>query len=243
VIDLHSVWDSLLIAKSLRTIPRNYTRPLPSPQIEAALRGTIYDPYIRRVMHEGLLEGGRWHAKVEQWLSCPASVPGATERPVSTFLAPVVGQLKQVLFGASGLTSARTSSPGDETDDETVCPYYWAAPIHKLNCDIVWPKALDEPPYLSTPSFMFAPPATHDHATVEDEMAQFNEDGTFVGGPRKPYPWLELDTPEYAGVIAKEYVIEHLLAMGGIRLAGVLNWLFADVGEDNARRTAGTLFV
>jgi hypothetical protein len=41
--------------------------------------------------------------------------------------------------------------------------------------------------------------------------------------------YLELDTPEYAGVIQKEWVLEKLMAMAGIRLAGVLNSLFADI--------------
>ncbi|EIN09002.1 phospholipase C/P1 nuclease [Punctularia strigosozonata HHB-11173 SS5] len=245
--NLHSVWDGLLIAKALRTIPGNYTRPLPSPQIEAALRGTIYDPYIRRVMFEGLLEGGRWHDEVEEWLTCPASVPlGIThaESGTSRFLASLMSQLKHALFGAYGIMGSRTSSPGDETDDANVCPYHWAAPIHKLNCEIVWPKALDEPPYLANPLLDTTSPEDHHHASsVEEELAQFDEDGHFVGGPRKPYPWLELDTPEYAGVIAKEYVVEHLLAMGGIRLAAILNWLFAEVDEVKSGRESRRLFV
>lgn len=40
--------------------------------------------------------------------------------------------------------------------------------------------------------------------------------------------YLELDTPEYAGRIQKEFVLEQLLAMGGIRLAAILNYLFAE---------------
>ena len=39
---------------------------------------------------------------------------------------------------------------------------------------------------------------------------------------------LELDTPEYAGVIKQSMLLEKLLAQGGIRLAGLLNYLFAD---------------
>lgn len=54
LLDLHSLWDGLLIAKALRSIPSNYTRPLPVPGIEANLRDTIYDPFIRKIMWEGL---------------------------------------------------------------------------------------------------------------------------------------------------------------------------------------------
>ena len=38
----------------------------------------------------------------------------------------------------------------------------------------------------------------------------------------------ELDTPEYAGTIMKDMIIERVLAQGGIRLAKLLNYLFAD---------------
>jgi hypothetical protein len=45
---------------------------------------------------------------------------------------------------------------------------------------------------------------------------------------------LELDTPEYAGVIEKRMLLEKLLAQGGVRLAGVLNYLFADQGSQRS---------
>jgi hypothetical protein len=37
---------------------------------------------------------------------------------------------------------------------------------------------------------------------------------------------LELDTPEYAGTIERRLIIEKLLAQGGLRLAGILNYVF-----------------
>jgi len=40
-------------------------------------------------------------------------------------------------------------------------------------------------------------------------------------------PLLELDTDEYAGKITREWVVEKLLAMGGLRLASILNSIFA----------------
>lgn len=72
-----------------------------------------------------------------------------------------------------------------------MCPYFWAKPIHALNCEIVWPPALD----------------SDDHEPIE------------------------LDTPEYAGRIAKEMLVERLLAMAGIRTAAVLNTIFGDPEE------------
>ncbi|KAH8976834.1 hypothetical protein EDB86DRAFT_3094215 [Lactarius hatsudake] len=74
--NLHSVWDTSLITKYLRTIPRNYTRPLPVPALESSFRGAIYDPYIRRIAWEGVGVGrstGRWESEADSWLACPAS--------------------------------------------------------------------------------------------------------------------------------------------------------------------------
>ena len=59
----------------------------------------------------------------------------------------------------------------------------------------------------------------------EDE----GEKDVAAGRPPKPHPpLLELDTPKYAGVIEDTMVVEKLLAQGGIRLAGILNYLFLE---------------
>jgi len=63
---------------------------------------------------------------------------------------------------------------------------------------------MDEPPYGGSP------------------LSRFD---SFGGRPSHPY--LELDTPEYGGKISREWVVEKLFAMAGIRLAAVLNYLFA----------------
>jgi hypothetical protein len=121
-----------------------------------------------------------------------------------------------------------------ETDDDTLCPYHWAQPIQELNCEFVWPKALDEPPYndvtqLESSDFE----SLVDHA---EEDIYFGEES--VDARKKIY--LELDIPEYAGVISKRMLVEKLLAQAGIRLAAVINWLFADLevvgGEVQRRR-------
>jgi len=41
-------------------------------------------------------------------------------------------------------------------------------------------------------------------------------------------PLLELDTEDYAGRITKEWLVEKLLTMGGLRLASILNVVFAE---------------
>ncbi|TFY60461.1 hypothetical protein EVG20_g7406 [Dentipellis fragilis] len=215
VTNLHSLWDGLLIAKALRGIPHssNYSRPLPVPAVEAALRGAIYDPYIRKLMWEGVGVGNalkaRWEDDVEGWLDCPDSSKSRS--------AGWLAQLGQAVLDVFPLRQ-----PAQETDDDTLCPYAWAVPIHKLNCDLVWPKELDEPPY--------------GHAAYEEydhDHDEFECRGSRVA-TRRCANCFGLDTPEYAGRIEKEWVVEHLLALGGIRLAGVLNGIFAPLIEDGA---------
>ncbi|KAF7376624.1 Phospholipase C/P1 nuclease [Mycena sanguinolenta] len=119
-----------------------------------------------------------------------------------------------------------------DTDDDLICPYYWATPIHALNCELVWPKALDEPPYNNHTRLANADAHQHqcESESPANELAQVDSAGRFIGGaPGEPY--LELDTPQYSGVITKQRIIEKLLAQAGIRLAGVLNYLFADIED------------
>ncbi|TRM70613.1 phospholipase C/P1 nuclease domain-containing protein [Schizophyllum amplum] len=211
--NLHSVWDGLLIAKSLRTIPYNYTKPLPEPAIEYNLRDTIYDPYVRRVVWEGLM--GEWKDEAESWLACPATTPTAVESP----------SLWQKVL------STFTGGITQNTDDDVLCPHHWAAPIHALNCDIVWPKALDEPPYSRAVSRFIDAWSTEQAGhgdTPKDEYEMMDANGNFIAGELRPgSPYLELDTPEYAGIIAERKIIEKLMAQAGVRLAAILNSLFA----------------
>lgn len=158
---------------------------------------------------------GEWKDEVQDWLACPAVTSNSPPKPQIPFLPQAALDFWHWLR----VTSIPT------TDDDTVCPFAWAAPIHKLNCDIVWPKALDEEPYSRTRFDA----VEHGHArTPAEDMAMLErapvEDTTLDGRTPK---YLELDTPEYAGAIYDQWIIEKLLAQGGIRLAAMLNYLFA----------------
>ncbi|KAI0253356.1 S1/P1 nuclease-domain-containing protein [Lactifluus subvellereus] len=182
--NLHSVWDNNLIAKALRMTPHNYTHPLPVPALEDSLRGAIYDSYIRRIVWEGVGVGkgtGRWETELDSWLSCGAGPKFVLAQEFS----------QEVLTGGR---PRKGHGPPETSDTDTICPYAWAAPVHALNCDIVWPPEL---------------------ASVSAEALK---------GPRGDYP--ELDTPKYTGRIEKEWVVEKLLAMAGVRLAGILHDIF-----------------
>ncbi|KAH9988797.1 phospholipase C/P1 nuclease domain-containing protein [Russula compacta] len=223
VTNLHSVWDSSLIAKAIRTTPRNYTRPIPLPAVESALRGAIYDSYVRRIVWEGLgsdQHGGRWGSEADSWLECPTTSgdPDSDSKLVydeyeDWVLAP---QEQQVMMAAAATrrlkrpTTKRPRKPSppghgggppQTSDSDSLCPYAWGKPVHALNCDIVWPPELDNP---------------------EEATAAAAAAGRV---PRKEY--LELDTPRYSGQIEKQWIIEKLLAQAGVRLAGILNGIFS----------------
>lgn len=211
--DLHSIWDNRLLAQTLRTLPYNYTRPLPLPAVEYNLRGAIYDPYIRRIVWQGLR--GIWSPKLESWLDCPSGF-----------------------------------SKDSDADTDVICPFAWASHIHPLNCEFIWPKQLDEPPYSDSAyskswfdpikSLWSASGGHYDTVTPEESVAELDtgsqvifKDSTL--GENLSSKYLELDTPAYSGYIGQHWVVEELLAKGGIRLAGILNYLYAKDGGEGVR--------
>ena len=222
-IDLHSLWDGFLIAQALRSIPRNYSHALPaddsSVDVEFHLRGTIYDPYVRRLMYEGFgndVVRGRFSTEYADWLSCPPEELSSTWDSMQTML---------------GIKRTRDE---ERWDDGVLCPYGWAKELQKLDCDLpVWPRELDEPPY------KHAAYTPVEHEDMHDDEGEFMEVYENARPPRPHPDLLELDTPQYAGRIRNEWIVERLLAMAGIRLAGLLNGLFLDVESLNS--TAETL--
>ncbi|EMD34841.1 hypothetical protein CERSUDRAFT_117049 [Gelatoporia subvermispora B] len=206
ITSLHSVWDGLLLAQSLRTLPHNYTRPLPGPggrALEAQLRGAIYDPFIRRVVWEGLgLDGAGRFGDINEWLECPA--------PAS----PSFFHRAQTLLGLGGA--------GGEEDDGLVCPHAWTKDIHELNCALpVWPPELED-------AF-----AAFERAEAELGYANAGMDVEATGDEmRAAYPPPAVLPPSYSARVHDQWVLERLMAMAGVRLAGILNSIV--LGEEEA---------
>lgn len=210
-------------------MPRNYSRPLPYPRVEGALRDTIYDSYIRRLMWEGLLNP--WSQDVPSWLSCPETDPEDTAAPSA---AAGLSGFWSAAYGATRKAVGFLLRDGVEIspDGPVVCPYHWAQPTHALNCAIVWPKELDDYAYRAR---FVSQQDEHDHD--HDHDYDLDDEPQDVDGADRPQ-LVDLDTPEYAGVIYGDLLIEKLLAQGGIRLAGMLNYLFA---KDNEGRDLSDL--
>jgi hypothetical protein len=257
-IDLHSVWDTSIPAKLIRTVSRNYTHPLPdlsstseptltssyfgltdeypgyipptSAQIESGLRGTIYDALIRRIMWEGVR--GRWarpaskdepFSEIDTWGVCP---PNSTVPALATLLDAEPNQA-----ALQFAPPTRVPLPIDP-DGPLICPYAWSRPIHTLNCEYIWPAGIH-----LTEEAEGSDEHAHSHAKdlltelLEEEIAQ---DGSLYPprtprAPHEEYP--DLDVPSYMGPLEEEMVVEKLMAQGGLRLAGIINWLFADWEE------------
>jgi hypothetical protein len=166
------VWDGNVVERAIETTVPEWEQAL-DPAIERHLHGNQYDPLIRKVLVEGINQ--TWVGEVGSWIQCPTVSP-----------SPLYGG------GSDDQTVLQSQRQVSDTDDDAICPWYWASPIHQLACDWVWPKELDEPPY------------------------------------NKPQgPLLELDTDDYAGKITREWVVEKLLAMAGLRLASIFNLIFA----------------
>ncbi|KIM24067.1 hypothetical protein M408DRAFT_331984 [Serendipita vermifera MAFF 305830] len=147
ITNLHSVWDSRLLSNSILDTPHNYTRPLPSPRVEAALRGAIYDPLIRSIIWEGLLQA--WKDDLEEWISCPT---------LDSRSGPSI-ENQQLPLGSSVSIAEHDAR---RWDDDFVCPYHWAKPTAALNCEITFPEELD-----------WAPNSTDPHPAIELDTPRY----------------------------------------------------------------------
>jgi hypothetical protein len=170
----------------------NYTTPTRSAQLEGALRGDIYDPYVRFIVKEGVW--GWWREESKGWFDCPAQGDGFPRNEHDLQVNQVVhgylpGIVKSFMYRLNllqpHLPLAQTSEPYSPA-----CPYTWSKSLHPFNCRYIWPPAFDP------------------HG-----------------------PAVELDEGDYLIKIREDKVMERLMGMGGIRLAAVLNAIYAQ-GEE-----------
>ncbi|SCV69378.1 BQ2448_2398 [Microbotryum intermedium] len=122
--NLHSLWDGALITKAVRE-QKNYTQPLPAAQIEQSLRQTIFDPYIRLILWEGVRIW--WRDALPSWFLCPKSASSSETRH----------RRNQIHFD----TSSASSSPSILALG--VCPQSWAQETHQTTCARTFPPDYD----------------------------------------------------------------------------------------------------
>ncbi|PWN51441.1 phospholipase C/P1 nuclease [Violaceomyces palustris] len=213
-VKLHSVWDTLLINKQIRQLS-NYTSPLPSARIESALRGAIYDNYVRWILNEGLGQPGRlasgdgqkisgwWSDELDSWTVCEGRVDRA-DLPDAQLV---------MMASKDGAGDEKTFDPSKVDDtDLPLCPYQWTKAIHPLVCEYAFAKPVPE-------------------TDPEDDRGAGASDPGEPAPIPSPAPLPELDVPEYVGRIEGDKVIQRQLAEGGVRLAALLNTLLLEEAE------------
>jgi hypothetical protein len=204
------VWDDKIISQTLRTLT-NYTQPLPSRSIESALRGAIYDPYVRWITWEGIL--GWWKDEFKSWAACPSSSP-------FNLISPVIPSHPdtQVLFPdpeRDPLVSALQATPLDPSFP--VCPYDWARPMHdELHCVNKSLHGSSNTSYIWPPHLTEVAPGTPPHRYPAEEL-------------------IDLNTNSYRGRLQDGKIFEKLLARGGVRLAAILNEVLDPNGSEGVR--------
>ncbi|GAA5873866.1 hypothetical protein JCM3774_000707 [Rhodotorula dairenensis] len=201
--NMHSLWDGLLIARALRETT-NYTRPLPSRQIEDALTGRIYDPYIRLLLWEGVRSW--WRDSLPAWLSCP-SRSSTDEVETDTAKGILYEPADQLAFPASS---------GDEAparENLVICPFEWASDTHKTTCALGFPANYDDEVRGEALMLSDGPSREAAEPAVTGRLLE-------VGG----------QSPFYLK-IRNTKAVERLLVQAGLRLAATLNLILAPVAD------------
>lgn len=202
-------------------------------QVESALLGAIFDPYVRFIVWEGLREW--WKTDLESWLACPADgdpFPHSSIVPVPPSAPAFADTFKGVTSFVMGLL-----------------PSSFATAL-----SLAYPIPLAETENLQ--AGLLANHPLNRRLERQSQSAQSDEFARALGIPACPYTWskpihelncdvvwpkeykgnsgplIELDTPEYLGRITQDKTVEKLLAMGGLRLASIVNTILGRDEEE-----------
>lgn len=105
-----------------------------SRQIEDALTGRIYDPYIRLLLWEGVRSW--WRDSLPTWLSCSREFNvDADNNPSAGSSFPASEGVNQLTFRAEADGSARKA---------VICPFAWASETHRTTCALGFPANYDD---------------------------------------------------------------------------------------------------
>lgn len=213
---LHSVWDSGILLKNIREMA-NYTSPLPSEHVERALPGAIFDSYVRWIVWEGLRQW--WREGREDWLACPEKgdpYPHSLLDSIPRRDVEHGAWYRSALGYAHGAAAFLPNSVGDVVRLAIPPPAEVADGLRDALLDI-HPKNIGERHLGPACPYTWAKDI-HTMNCAHAWPPEYDPTG----------PLLELDTDKYTGALARAKVVERLLAMGGLRLAKVLNEAVSD---------------
>jgi hypothetical protein len=186
--------------------------------------GAIFDPYVRFIIWEGIRTW--WPQSIEGWLKCPSTgdpYPHSSTHdipPSSTFLGNSFRSASSIVLSllpnsiAEGIRSI-SPIPLDQYEG--------------FNAELLssTPGALATAAANGTQKETVACPYTW-----ASEIHGLNCDLIWPKEYEGPHhPLIELDTDQYVGRIRRENLMERLLAMGGLRLAKIVNEILGDEGE------------
>ncbi len=156
----------------------------------------MFDPLVRFIVLEGIR--GWWADEWQDWSACPVDGDPFPHTPPSRFKLVLQSA---VSLAASALPRRIQAALGSGE--------LLAAPLPIVN-------AGSTGPFLPVCPYTWSKPLhTLNCAYVWPPHLETNH-----------FPLIELDTPEYYGKLQDDKVVHKLLAMGGIRLAAVLNSVF-----------------
>lgn len=199
-----------------------------SKQIESALLGAIFDPYVRFIVWEGLREW--WRDDLATWLTCPiggdpyphssidASIPPSA--PGFTAHLAKASSFLLSLFPSSVTAALSIAYPIPLKETENVAAGLLAN--HPLARRPGPRQGAENAPFIPACPYTWSKPIHQLNCDVVWPRNYTGDHGV---------PLIELDTPAYVGRIKEEKTVEKLLAMGGLRLASILNTVLGAEGE------------
>jgi hypothetical protein len=174
------------------------------------LTGAIFDPWVRFIVKEGIR--GWWREESLLWAACPEDGDPFPRNSTGGFVAAFKNAVEVVVASMPYALQRAVISTG------LVTPPGFTTALESGDrflpvCPFTWSKPIHE----LNCKYVWPPHLETGH-----------------------WPLVELDTPEYWGKLKQDKVVEKLLAMGGIRLAAVLNSIFlGKVGDGDKMIAAG----
>ncbi|CAG8471679.1 18831_t:CDS:2 [Rhizophagus irregularis] len=133
---LHYIWDSRLINKHIRELGYNFT--FSDDNANNFYDGPFFEPYVKYIIN---LMKTVWKQEVAEWAVCNEEVEYIFEKETQELLKPnsilFEDNNKQTHFEVNSRREKEKYSL-NKKQTSVSCPEFWAVPLNRLNCQIVW---------------------------------------------------------------------------------------------------------
>ncbi|GBB95156.1 hypothetical protein RclHR1_02490011 [Rhizophagus clarus] len=136
---LHYIWDSRLIDKHIRELGYNFTFSDEENFIANNFHdGPFFEPYVKHIVN---LMKTIWKQEVTEWAVCNEEMEYIFEKETQELfksdLMLFEKNNKQTHFGVN-LRQKKETYSLKKKQTSVSCPEYWAVPLNRLNCQVVW---------------------------------------------------------------------------------------------------------